>query len=210
MSDAVAVAGADGADGEETANSNGVSFLERLRREHTIAHPYGEPTYWDERYENGRREHGQLHSFDWYVEPEKIGTVLALHCGDHFGGKVLVVGCGNSNLSKVMHDMGYRSITSIDTSTVVVSQMQYRYKDLEGMEFMVGDATKLDMFPDASFDAIIDKGCLDSIFCSYNSTDNALCAYKELCRLLRHGTGKFISVTYGSQETRAAHMRLNR
>jgi len=38
----------------ESTVADGASFLERLRQEHVKAHPFGEPTYWDERYENIR------------------------------------------------------------------------------------------------------------------------------------------------------------
>ena len=110
----------------------GVSFMERLRRDHVRVHPYGEPTYWDERYENFRREHGQNYSFDWYLDPKKISTILELHIGEDRGKKILILGCGNSMMSKVLYDMGYRSIVSVDTSGVVISQMQFRYKDCEG------------------------------------------------------------------------------
>lgn len=88
--------------------SLGVSFMERLRREHVRVHPYGEPTYWDERYENFRREHGQNYSFDWYVDPKKIANVIELHVGEDRGKKILILGCGNSTLSKVLYDIGYR------------------------------------------------------------------------------------------------------
>ncbi|GMH63619.1 hypothetical protein TrST_g280 [Triparma strigata] len=185
----------------------GVSFMERLRRDHVRVHPYGEPTYWDERYENFRREHGQNYSFDWYLDPKKISTILELHIGEDRGKKILILGCGNSMMSKVLYDMGYRSIVSVDTSGVVISQMQFRYKDCEGLEFMVGDAMKLDSFPDKTFDAVVEKGCLDCIFCSYNTIDNALLAYQEAWRLLKPGKGKFISLSYGTYETRAAHMK---
>lgn len=85
--------------------------------------------------------------------------------------------------------------------------MQYRYKDREGMDFIVGDAMKLDMFPAKTFDTVIDKGCLDCIFCSYNTIDNALLAYGEAYRVLKPGKGKYISLTYGTMETRMAHMK---
>lgn len=80
-----------------------MSFIERLRREHVRVEPYGEPTYWDERYENYRREHGQNFSFDWYVEPKRIAPVLEMHIGTESdrGRKILVLGCGNSKLSEV-------------------------------------------------------------------------------------------------------------
>eukprot|EP00520_Triparma_pacifica_P006966 CAMPEP_0118663236 /NCGR_PEP_ID=MMETSP0785-20121206/17300_1 /TAXON_ID=91992 /ORGANISM="Bolidomonas pacifica, Strain CCMP 1866" /LENGTH=444 /DNA_ID=CAMNT_0006556919 /DNA_START=138 /DNA_END=1469 /DNA_ORIENTATION=- len=193
------------------STGGGVSFIERLRKEHVKVEPYGEPTYWDERYENYRREHGQNFSFDWYVEPKKIAPVLEMHIGteNDRGRKILILGCGNSRLSEVLYDLGYRSITSVDTSTVVISQMQYRYKTREGMDFMVADAMKLDMFPDKSFDIVIDKGCLDCIYCSYNSIDNAKLAYSEVWRLLKPGKGKYMSISYGTTDSRAAHMRTN-
>ncbi len=192
---------------ETVQESTGVSFLERLRREHVKVHPYGEPTYWDERYENSRREHGQNYSWDWYVDPRKIRSVLEMHAGEARGAKILVLGCGNSRLSEVLYESGYRSIVSVDTSTVVVSQMQYRYRDNEGMEFLVADCMSLDTFPEQSFDVIFEKGCLDCVYCSYNSIDNALKAYSEAWRLLKAGTGRFVSISYGNAKTRAAHMQ---
>ncbi|GMI43884.1 hypothetical protein TrCOL_g9132 [Triparma columacea] len=193
------------------STAGGVSFIERLRKEHIRVEPYGEPTYWDERYENYRREHGQNFSFDWYVDPKKIAPILELHIGieNDRGKKIMIFGCGNSKLSEVLYDLGYRSITSVDTSTVVVSQMQYRYKNREGMDFMVADVMKMDMFPDRSFDIVIDKGCLDCIYCSYSSIDNAKLAYAEAWRLLKPGTGKYISISYGTTDSRMAHMRTN-
>jgi SAM-dependent methyltransferase len=99
------------------------------------------------RYENYRREHGQNFSFDWYVDPKKIAPILELHIGieNDRGKKIMIFGCGNSKLSEVLYDLGYRSITSVDTSTVVVSQMQYRYKNREGMDFMVADVMKVSL-----------------------------------------------------------------
>ena len=51
---------------------------------------------------------------------------------------------------------------------------------------------KLDAFPSKSFDAIVEKGCLDCIFCSYKNIDSAMQAYSEACRLLKPGHGKFL------------------
>ena len=192
---------------DDDEDHGGISFMDRLWQEHKRMNPYGEPTYWDERYEQGRKEHGQNYSFDWYVGPDKIANVLELHIGENRGKRILVLGCGNSRLSEVLFDLGYRNIVSVDTSAVVVSQMQFRYIDREGMEFMVGDAMKLDTFPDCSFDVIVDKGCIDCIFCSYRSIDNALLAYREACRLLTPGTGIFLSVSYGTQDMRSPHMK---
>jgi hypothetical protein len=44
-----------------------------------------------------------------------------------------MAGCGNSRLSEEMYEDGYRSITNIDISRVVVDQMAARCRDMEGM-----------------------------------------------------------------------------
>ena len=77
----------------------------------SLRNSYGEPTYWDERYENSRREHGQNHSFDFYVKPERIIELVELHIGKDRGARVLVLGCGNSKLSEAIADKGYKSVS---------------------------------------------------------------------------------------------------
>lgn len=86
-----------------------------------------------------------------------------LHHNDH----VLVTGCGNSNLSAGLRDDGYL-VTSIDFSEVVIQEMRARHPDLT-WELM--DMTAM-RFPDASFDAVVDKGSLDALM----SEDNDLAA----------------------------------
>ena len=44
-----------------------------------------------------------------------------------------MAGCGNSRLSEEMHEDGYKNITNIDISRVVVDQMAARCHALEGM-----------------------------------------------------------------------------
>ena len=131
---------------------------------------------------------------------------MDLRLGEFRGIKVLVVGCGNSLLPITLYNLGFRNITCIDTSTVVISQMQYRYHECEGLDYIVGDVRNLEMFNDESFDVIVDKGCIDCIFCSYISIDAVMMAYKEMHRLHK-GTGKFISISYGTFEMRVSHMR---
>jgi SAM-dependent methyltransferase len=189
---------------------NPTSYMNKasaLMQQHVRVIPYGEQTFWDERYEENRRVHGSEYSSDWYIEPGKILSVLGLHIGENRGANILVVGCGNSRLSGVLYEHGYRNIVSIDTSNIVVSQMQQRYVMNEGMEFMVGDVMNMDMFPDECYDTVIDKACIDAIFCSYKSLDNALLAYSECYRVLKPGTGKLISVSSGTAITRSAHMK---
>lgn len=62
-----------------------------------------------------------------------------------------------------MFDEGYENITNIDISQTVTKAMNDKYKD-KGLNFKYSqmDVRAMD-FPDSNFDAVIDKGTLDSI-----------------------------------------------
>jgi hypothetical protein len=48
--------------------------------------------------------------------------------------RILVLGCGNSELSAVLYRHGYINITNLDWSAVVVDMMQEKYMELEGVK----------------------------------------------------------------------------
>jgi EEF1A lysine methyltransferase 4 len=79
------------------------------------------------------------------------------------GHKILNVGAGNSRLSEEMFEEGYTQITNIDISNVCVKAMKEKYKEKpETFKYLLMDARAMD-FPEASFDAVIDKATIDSI-----------------------------------------------
>lgn len=72
---------------------------------------------------------------------------------------------------------------------------------------IVGDARKLDGFPNNCFNLIIDKGLFDSLLCS--ELDNILSAkqyLREMYRILKPG-GYFVMVSHGSPDTRLGYLR---
>ena len=113
---------------------------------------YGSMAYWDERYSS------EDTTFDWYQEFSSLKPYLMHHLtnGEHF--EILVPGCGNSSklinsalyyviydnnlysvlyflaLSADLYEAGYHNITNIDTSAVVIQQMNERYAENEDME----------------------------------------------------------------------------
>lgn len=80
--------------------------------------------------------------------------------------EILIPGCGNSSLGAELYDAGYHNITNVDTSAVVIAQMNDRYLDKEDMEFTNMDARSMEFLPNNCFDVIIDKALLDSLLCS--------------------------------------------
>ncbi|NIG58017.1 methyltransferase-like protein 13 [Pontoporia blainvillei] len=76
---------------------------------------------------------------------------------------VLVIGCGNSELSEQLYDVGYQDIVNIDISEVVIKQMKERNASRRPqMSFLKMDMTQME-FPDASFQVVLDKGTLDAV-----------------------------------------------
>lgn len=58
--------------------------------------------------------------------------------------KMLVVGCGNSQLSENLYDVGYHNITNVDISDIVIKQMSDKNKDKRPeMSFIKMDVMKV-------------------------------------------------------------------
>uniref|UniRef100_A0A7S1Z5D5 Methyltransferase type 11 domain-containing protein n=1 Tax=Ditylum brightwellii TaxID=49249 RepID=A0A7S1Z5D5_9STRA len=154
---------------------------------------YGKMNYWDARYMNFSSP------FEWYCGFADIEDIITRYCPKD--ANVLIAGSGNSLLSKDMCDRGYSFIRNIDFSRVVIDQMKMRYKkyaDIMKWEQM----NCIDMLiDDNAFDCVIDKGTLDSIFC----TDDVEIAVKRYCseveRVLKpHGV--WIVISCGAPEVR--------
>lgn len=73
-----------------------------------------------------------------------------------------IKGCGNSKLSEDMYRDGFRCITNIDYSEVVIENMKDRSPEARSMQWIVMDMTDL-KFPNGSFDVVIEKATLDAL-----------------------------------------------
>lgn len=61
-----------------------------------------------------------------------------------------------------MYSDGFRLITNIDYSPVVIENMRNRSPEARSMKWLVMDATNLE-FSDGSFDVVIEKATLDAL-----------------------------------------------
>lgn len=122
---------------------------------------YGRIQFWDFRYVN---EH---EPFEWYYGyghfRETIRDVVPLDA------KVMVAGCGSSNMLGDMADDGYTNVVGADWSRVVIAQLKYRYKDYPEISLFQGNMTDTDL-PEGSINAIIDKALMDSLLCTQMSS----------------------------------------
>lgn len=107
-----------------------------------------------------------------------------------------MLGCGNSKLSADLYDVGYKQMTNIDISPVVIKQMQDLHRiDRPELIFTQMDATAL-TYADQSFSAAIDKGTLDALMPDDAAETVATVEkyWDEIVRVLRTG-GRYVCVS---------------
>lgn len=151
---------------------------------------FGSARYWDRFF----RQRGQR-PFEWYGAFPELCPVLLKYVRPR--DKVLVVGCGNSELSEQMYDTGMcEDIVNIDISDAVIRQMQERSASKRPkMSYLQMDMLHMD-FPDAHFQVALDKGTLDAILTddeevTLSKVDRM---FAEISRVLQVG-GRYLCVS---------------
>ena len=75
---------------------------------------YLQGEYWNNRFHNEQQ-------YDWFKDFSEFKHLCVQHL--HPGDSVLILGCGNSTLTQDLYDSGFRNLTSIDLSDVVIDHM---------------------------------------------------------------------------------------
>ncbi|KAE8038298.1 hypothetical protein FH972_010823 [Carpinus fangiana] len=159
---------------------------------------YGDAQYWNARY---IQEGG---SFDWYQRYAALRPFVRKYIPT--SSRVLMVGCGNAVMSEDMVKDGYEDIMNIDISSVAIDMMRRKYEYIPQLKYMQMDVRDMSLFPDESFDSVIDKGTLDSLMCGTDAPISAAQMLGEVSRLLKPG-GIYILITYGDPTARMPHLR---
>lgn len=163
-----------------------------------------------ENWDNFFKIRGNDDSFEWYAEWSELrDPLLAQLSADAPPGgapasetsagtpspmQILVPGCGNSRLSEHLYDLGFKDITNIDFSKVVISDMLRRnVRARPGMRWRVMDMTAM-QFMDETFDAVIDKGGLDALMEPKLGPKLGNQYLSEVKRVLKSG-GRFVCLT---------------
>ena len=56
--------------------------------------------------------------------------------------EILIIGCGNSKVGECLYIDGYKNITSIDFSNVIIEEMNKKYSNEEEMDCIKGGNNK--------------------------------------------------------------------
>lgn len=167
---------------------------ENLVKQHGYV-TYAAKEYWDQVYSDG--QYGE--SFDWFGAwdaPSEDGRSLAELVRPVLpkDSRILILGCGNSNMSTLMYHEGWENIVNVDISPPVIEQMQKKHAHLEKMTWKAMDASQME-FPSGHFDAIVEKGMFDALFTGTGSKVQPVIA--EARRVLKSG-GKVLSMSFDS------------
>ncbi|XP_074588922.1 uncharacterized protein LOC141844832 [Curcuma longa] len=133
---------------------------------------YRNASYWDERYRDNDS------TYDWYMNYPSLVSLFDLYLRlDH---RILNIGCGNSVLGEDMIDAGYQDVVNIDISSVLIETMQAKYADKLALKYIKMDVRDMSPFESGSFDAVIDKGTLDTLMCGEDDIVVATQLLKEI------------------------------
>jgi EEF1A lysine methyltransferase 4 len=148
---------------------------------------YGRVQFWDDRYLVESEPFEWYHPYDYYRDAIMDSIKLE--------SKVMVAGCGTSNMPEDLVADGYQNVTAQDISRIAIEQQKVRCKHLsENIKCITGNMTDMDM-EEETVDAIIDKALLDSLYCSAMG-ETAVAQYiNEVIRLLSP-EGVFFVVSY--------------
>ncbi|OQR88051.1 methyltransferase [Achlya hypogyna] len=156
--------------------------MELLPRTHS---DFARKEYWDEFFTKREEK-----AFEWYGQYANMRPVLKTLVKPT--DRILVVGCGNSDLSPLWAQDGYKHMTSMDFSELVIAEMRQKHPK---MQWDVMDMTNM-TYTDASFDCIMDKGALDALMATDDAPvlASALKMFQEIDRALAVN-GSYICVT---------------
>ncbi|KAG9447913.1 hypothetical protein H6P81_014041 [Aristolochia fimbriata] len=137
---------------------------------------------------------GSDEPFEWYVEWSNLERPLISELSQDTSLQILIPGCGNSSISECLYDMGFKCITNIDFSKVVVSDMLRKHiRSRPEMRWRVMDMTNM-QFTDGFFDVVLDKGGLDALMEPEHGTKLGNQYLSEVRRILKSG-GKYVCLT---------------
>ncbi|GAU92004.1 hypothetical protein RvY_04155-2 [Ramazzottius varieornatus] len=122
-------------------------------------------------------------------------------------------GCGNSEMSYKLYQLGYKNIVNVDYSEVVIQKMAEKYSEMEGMTWQTMDMYHLD-FPEESFDCVLEKCTFEVLFCkekspwetSSETVDNFNKVLHQVENVLRPG-GQLVSISFTQPHFRLPLLR---
>ncbi|EAR89985.1 S-adenosylmethionine-dependent methyltransferase (macronuclear) [Tetrahymena thermophila SB210] len=147
--------------------------------------------YWDFRFTKEQK-------YEWLASYQDIKDVLSQHVKK--SDKILLVGCGNSQLGPEMTQDGYENVISSDFSVTVIKNMSEKFPE---QKWVVSDVKNLKEFQDGEFDVVFDKATMDALVTDegscWNPNQKTVDDCSEMCQAVHRvlkKEGKFLQLTF--------------
>uniref|UniRef100_A0AC35U931 Methyltransf_11 domain-containing protein n=1 Tax=Rhabditophanes sp. KR3021 TaxID=114890 RepID=A0AC35U931_9BILA len=164
-------------------------------------HKYSSIAYWDKRFESEKE-------YEWVADFDQFSSLLinSLKPTD----RILHVGCGNSKLSQHLYELGFKNITNLDFSPVLIQKGKECDKRFS---WVCDDMRTLSNIPTSSFDVVLEKAAIESLTTrdkSYWSPSEQTLSdlegiFSSVLRVLK-SEGKFLSISFSQPHFRIPHM----
>ena len=118
-------------------------------------------------------------------------TWREMYLGEDCDAKILVVGSGHSEMPIHMYDAGWKDITAVDSSSTVIARMRKEFPDK--VKWVQSDVRDM-CFEDETFDVILDKACVDALFC-FKEKDDVVEEYVQEAKRVLKSDGRFVIFT---------------
>ncbi|XP_042460327.1 EEF1A lysine methyltransferase 4-like [Zingiber officinale] len=118
----------------------------------------------------------------------------------------LILAVNYPALGEDLVDDGYQDVVNIDISSVLIETMQAKYAHKSVLKYIKMDVRDMSPFESGSFDAVIDKGTLDTFMCGEDDITAATQLLKEVERVLKD-KGAYILITFDSPNNRLDLLR---
>lgn len=173
--------------------------------EHGVGIHHGNPEYWKARYAASSECASGSGSGDWVCSFGAVAEAFAAELRPSppaEPAKILHIGCGDSEFAREMHTAGFKDTLHTDFDEGVIEQQRRRSASLRWAVLNACDMRSCDT---ASYDAVVDKGCLDIFLpillgaATTTAEEERMLAdagrmLREVFRVLRPG-GKYICIS---------------
>jgi SAM-dependent methyltransferase len=176
---------------------------------------YSSKKYWDERHGEDETAKTSRVNNEWFLGYELLrGSIRASIPLDQ---RVLVLGCGLSSLEDDMWSDGYQSLVAVDYSPMCVDKRRKRHETRRAaacssapaagsLTFEEQDIRSMPAYATGSFDCVLDKATLDTMYNIEVDGDDSVCRMlAEAYRVLAPG-GQYVVVTHGAPHERVADL----
>lgn len=139
---------------------------------------FGTKQYWDWHYGGCDAQRPDDDTDEWYLQYSQLEGLLAPALRQGRDSAVLDMGCGTSRMLRDMREAGHLGLlVGSDFSGVDLARRCNAGHDIRVEEVDARSCSEL--FGAESFDAVLDKGTLDALWCGVNGTDNARWSEEE-------------------------------